>query len=159
MMAHQPPTKQAVLTLKQLLHTKLTRNCFSKTSNPICMHKLVAASSHICVWEREVESVCLWPAGSAVFIQHVIALKLNEYITLCLCWAPTWHPIFIMLSELGPLILVSWRRIICIKRGVKWERELSHWWKPPQGFKRPEITEWAETLLSWFDSWNNHQRD
>lgn len=33
-----------------------------------------------------------------------------------------------------------------------------HWWRPPWGFERPAIIHRAQTPLSWFNSWNNHQR-
>lgn len=74
------------------------------------------------MWERERE---VRPASSAVSVQHVIAMKLNEYITPWLRGAPTWQLVSIMLQETKLLILVSWRRIICTKRGVKRDRELS----------------------------------
>ncbi len=158
MTAHQPPTQQAVLIQKQLSHSKLTSitgKCFSTTLNCIRTHQAVTDHQrrvHVHVREGGCDwSVRLRPAASAVFLEHVITLKLNEYITPQA--APGTHPdssVSIMLQETGRLILVSWRRTICIERGAT-TRALQ---LPPLplmeassggGFERPGITKRAET--------------
>lgn len=170
MTAHQPPTQQTVLVQKQLSHSKLTSitgKCFSTTLNCIWTHRAVADYLLTCVcvyvWKKEVQSVRVRLATSAVFASHVIALILNEYVTLWPRRAPAWQLVSITLPETEPLILVSRRRIICIERGVKWEEGLSSFASSTDGsllgaFERPGITQRAQTPLSWFDSWNNHQR-
>lgn len=125
MTAHQPPTQQAVLIQKQLSHGKLTSitgKCFSTTLNCICTHRPVADYLCVCVRQTEVQSVWVWPASRLCAAYHHSETK---WIHHSVAVQGTRQLVSIMLQEAQPPILVSWRRIICMERGVKREWELS----------------------------------
>lgn len=165
MIAHQPPAKLTVLILNQLLPSKLTsitRYSMFTTFIPICKH-YIAVFSHVCLCEQQKSRPGLWLASFGTFYTachhseikwiHHSAPVLGADLTAHLHHAPRAGAADTCQLEKNHL-----HRMRSKMRARALQLRLSHWWKPPLGFERSEITKWAETLLSWSDSWNNHQR-
>lgn len=103
----------------------------------------------ICLWWfqclRRPASAGMAGASPAVFVQHVINLKLNEYITRRAApgtdlTARLNHAAAGRAADTHQLEKNHLRRARSKRRMRALQLCLFHWWKPPQGCERPGIT-------------------
>lgn len=150
-MAHQPPTQQAELVLKQLSCSNLTgimRKCFSTTLNCISTLQVETASLQTCACLRERVG-CDWKVD---FVQRVTFCGIkwihhSRPTTGTSLTARLHHAAGHGATDTCQLEKnhLHWTR--SKKRMRVLQPRLFHWWKPLLGFKRPEISERAEILI------------